>query len=72
MIFNQGMDDDEFYVDLEGQGHRSKVKVARSENMIFGINIIFAIGRITHFNVKLHDGFICINFRPTCQDSPDF
>ena len=40
------------------------VKIARSVNVIFGINMIVAIDMVTHFNVKLHDGFICIALGP--------
>ncbi len=37
MKFGQGMDVDDSKVDLEGQGHRSKVKVTRSKNVITGL-----------------------------------
>ena len=33
MEFGQNMDMDDPKVDLEGQGHRSKVKVTRSKNI---------------------------------------
>ena len=36
MKFGQSMDVDDPNVDLKGQGHRSKVKVTRSKNMISG------------------------------------
>ncbi len=39
--FGQGMGGDDLYVDLEGRGHRSKVKVARSKNVILGIKSIY-------------------------------
>ena len=34
--FGQSMDMDDLEVDLEGQGHRSKVKVTRLKNMSLG------------------------------------
>ena len=37
MKFGHIMDVDEPKVDLEGQGHRSKVKVTRSKNVISGL-----------------------------------
>ncbi len=37
MKFGQNMDLDDPKVDLEGQGHRSKVKVTRSKNVIWGL-----------------------------------
>ena len=36
MKFGQGMDVDDPNVDVEGQGHRSKVKVTRWKNIISG------------------------------------
>ncbi len=36
MKFGQHMDVNDPKVDLEGQGHRSKVKVTRSKNVILG------------------------------------
>ena len=36
-IFDQSMDGDDSKVDLEGQGHRSKVKVTKSKNIILGL-----------------------------------
>ncbi len=36
MKFGRGIDLDDLMVYLEGQGHRSKAKVSRSKNVIFG------------------------------------
>ncbi len=38
--FGQNMEVDDPEVDLEGQGHRSNVKVTRSKNMISGLILL--------------------------------
>ncbi len=40
MKFGQGMARDDPKVDLDGQGHRSKVKVTRSEIVILGLIVV--------------------------------
>ena len=43
--FGQGMTRDDPKVDLEGQSHRSKVKVTRSEIVILGLIVVLQVMR---------------------------
>ena len=45
MKFVQGMARDGPKVDLEGQGHRSKVNVTRSEIVILGLHVVLQVMR---------------------------
>ena len=43
--YGQGMTRDDPKVDLEGQGHRSKVKVTSSEIVILGLIVVLQVMR---------------------------
>ncbi len=63
--FGQGVARDDPKVDLEGQGHSSKVKVTRSEIVILGLHVVLQVMRsrsrgsrseVTWVKVKDHLG----------------